>query len=174
MRTTPGVIFSTGRLSTPRLSTTPPTLGPIPTERLSNGIRVAGRYAPVSLTSRLPPTARFWTLVSASFSWSSKSRGAMIFGDNLAKSRSPDFPAATRVAADGRDVGRLAGYRGQLRGILVATHAAAAQKSGERDFARLSPKIMAPLDFEDQLKLAETRVQNRAVGGSREVKDTGA
>src|SRR5262249_18352895 len=83
-------------------------------------------------------------------------------------------PAATRVVADGRDVGRLAGYRGQLRGLLVATHAGAGQKSRERDFARLSRKIKAPLDFEDQLKLAETRVQSRAVGGSREVKDTGA
>src|SRR5262249_47211449 len=83
-------------------------------------------------------------------------------------------PAATGVAADGRDVGRLPGYRSQLRGILGATHTAPAQKSTHLDFARLSPEIMAPLDFEDQLKLAETRVQNRAVGRSREVKDTGA
>src|SRR5262249_4062761 len=62
-------------------------------------------------------------------------------------------PAATRVAADGRNVGRLAGYRSQLRGILVAAPAAAAQKTGDRDFARLSPEIMAPLNLTTHLKL---------------------
>src|SRR5215471_2431475 len=83
-------------------------------------------------------------------------------------------PAATRVAADGRDVGRLAGYRSQLRGILVAAHPAAAQKSSDRDFARSSPEIMAPLDFKDQLKLAKPRIQTLAVWDNREVKDAGA
>jgi Ca-activated chloride channel family protein len=61
--------------------------GVLLTGRQWNGTRTAGRYAPAFLIYRLSPTVSNWTLGFVSFNWFSKSRGAMISGDNPANSR---------------------------------------------------------------------------------------
>ena len=53
----------------------------------------------------------------------------------------------------------------------VAAHAPAAQVTRQCQFARLSPQIMAPLDFKNQLKLAEAGIQLFTVRDNRQIED---
>jgi hypothetical protein len=53
---------------------------------------------------------------------------------------------------------------GEVDGLLEIPHPSADQKAGDLEFARLTPKLMPFLDFSNQLKLLEGRVQ--AVGGA--------
>src|SRR5580704_71125 len=47
--------------------------------------------------------------------------------------------------------------------------AAATQKSGDRDFARLAPQVVAALDFADPLELRKMRVELDIVGHGRQI-----
>jgi hypothetical protein len=57
---------------------------------------------------------------------------------------------------------------------LEAAHPSAGEKSGDRDFAGLSPQIVASLDFANPLELMELRVQVRGVRDYREIEQAAA
>ena len=72
--------------------------------------------------------------------------------------------AAALVLPHGGDIGGASRQRGQLDGVLEASHPAARQKAGDRDLAGLIPDGISPLDFTDPLELSERRIE---VGGIR-------
>ena len=56
----------------------------------------------------------------------------------------------------------------------VAAHAAAAEKSRDRDLAGVSPQLVATLDFADPLELLKMRIELDVVGNDRQIEHAAA
>src|SRR5262249_34147087 len=61
------------------------------------------------------------------------------------------------------DVRRIAGHLGKSHRVAETPHAAAREEPGDRYLARLTPKVVPPFDFRQQLKLTEGRIEVGAV-----------
>jgi hypothetical protein len=73
------------------------------------------------------------------------------------------------VLSHGRNVGWPTGLLSQRDGSLVGSQSRAGQKAGHRNFAGAIPERVAPLDFAVELKLAEARIEIRAIGDGRDI-----
>jgi hypothetical protein len=78
------------------------------------------------------------------------------------------------VSPHGGDVGGASGQRGQLDGVLEASHPASRQKSVDRQFAGLIPDDISPLEFADPLELPELRIKVGRIGSDRKVEQAAA